>query len=266
MLQKSRFIVLICITVMALTGCFQQASEVVEPISTSIPIESMPTNGSADTDSAPGTDLTSIPATPTLSIDITILSPTRPLPATSTPVSEAELQPTVESEPQTQFVTPGGPLGPVTVAPIATQQAPATATPSGLITPTAFSSGSSEDGCTYTVQSGDTLFRIATRNNTTVADLRAANNLSGDLIQPGQELQIPGCGAIQTEADETSEPSVVEPPTSQGEVYTVKSGDTLFTIAQQFGTTVRALQEANNLADPNRLSVGQQLVIPPPSN
>jgi LysM repeat protein len=265
MLQKSRFIVLLCVTVVALTGCFQQASEVIEPLGTSVPVDSMPTSGSIDMSSAQGSDPTSIPATPTLSIDITILSPTRQLPATNTPVTEPQVVPTTESE--VQFVTPGGPLGPVTVAPIATLQTPATATPSGLITPTAFSSGSSEDGCTYTVQSGDTLFRIATRNDTTVADLRAANNLSGDIIQPGQVLQIPGCGATQTETEETSESSVVvEPLTAGGDVYTVKAGDTLFTIAQQFGTTVRALQEANNLSDPDRLSVGQQLIIPSPSN
>lgn len=264
MLKKLRFIVMLCMTLIALTGCFQQASEIVEPLSSSVPVESMSTSESSNMGDAQSDGLITIPATPTLSIDITILSPTRPLPATSAPVTEPQPQPTSETE--AQFVTPGGPLGPVTPAPIITLQAPATATPSGLITPTAFSSGSSEDGCTYTVQSGDTLFRIAVRNNTTVADLRAANNLSGDLIQPGQVLQIPGCGATQTEAEATAAPSVVQPPASGGEIYTVKAGDTLFTIAQQYGTTVRAIQQANNLSNPNRLSVGQQLIIPPPSN
>ena len=47
-----------------------------------------------------------------------------------------------------------------------------------------------------------------------------------------------------------------------GTTYTVQPGDSLFTIAQQFGTTVEALIAANDLADPTALDVGQVLVIP----
>lgn len=44
--------------------------------------------------------------------------------------------------------------------------------------------------------------------------------------------------------------------------YTVQSGDTLSAIANRFGTTVAALVEANGLADPDRLEVGQVLQLP----
>ena len=49
------------------------------------------------------------------------------------------------------------------------------------------------------------------------------------------------------------------PPTT---TYIVQEGDTLAAIAQRFGVTTRALQEANGIEDPNTIYVGQQLVIP----
>jgi N-acetylmuramoyl-L-alanine amidase len=57
----------------------------------------------------------------------------------------------------------------------------------------------------------------------------------------------------------------VVPAQSAGEqVYTVRSGDTLYSIARRFGVTVQALQQRNGLADPNNIKVGQQLIIPAP--
>jgi LysM repeat protein len=47
--------------------------------------------------------------------------------------------------------------------------------------------------------------------------------------------------------------------------HIVQSGDTLGTIARQYGVSLQALMEANGLADPNLLSVGQVLTIPAPS-
>ena len=44
--------------------------------------------------------------------------------------------------------------------------------------------------------------------------------------------------------------------------YTVQTGDTLFSIASRFGTTVEALVEANNITNPDLINVGQVLIIP----
>lgn len=58
------------------------------------------------------------------------------------------------------------------------------------------------------------------------------------------------------------------PPTTRGPgeilIYTVQPGDTLFSIATQFGVTVDEIAELNNIADPNVIFVEDQLSIPPP--
>jgi LysM repeat protein len=100
-------------------------------------------------------------------------------------------------------------------------------------------------GITYTVKSGDNLYDIARRYNTTVDAIKKANNLTSNLLSIGQKLTIPSS----------------TPPVSGGTIYTVKSGDNLYDIARRYGTTVDAIKRANNLTS-NLLSIGQQLVIP----
>lgn len=96
---------------------------------------------------------------------------------------------------------------------------------------------------TYTVKSGDTLYRIAQNNNTTVDELVRLNNLTGNTLSIGQILKIPMTG--------TSE---------EINTYTVKSGDSLYRIAQNNNTTVSELMRLNNLTN-TVLSIGQVLRI-----
>lgn len=101
-------------------------------------------------------------------------------------------------------------------------------------------------GARYTVQPGDTLYRIAARYGTTVTAIANANNIADpNLIYPGQVLVIPGGGA---------------PPVTR--THTVQPGDTLYRIAARYGTTVNAIVVANNIANPNLIRPGQVLVIP----
>jgi LysM repeat protein len=58
----------------------------------------------------------------------------------------------------------------------------------------------------------------------------------------------------------TVAPTPAPPPPQQ--TYTVQQGDTLAAIAQRFGTTTQALQQANGIEDPNQIVIGQVLVIP----
>lgn len=107
---------------------------------------------------------------------------------------------------------------------------------------------------TYTVQAGDTLLSIARRFGTTVAELQRLNNITNpDKLSVGQKLIVPGAGA-----------GTAATPASgvQGKTYVVQRGDTLLSIARRFGLTVKQLQEANNIVNPDLISVGQTLVIP----
>jgi LysM repeat protein len=110
----------------------------------------------------------------------------------------------------------------------------------------------------YRVQWGDTLSKIAARFGVSIQSIVTANNISNpNLIYADQLLQIPDGGA--TPIPQTPPPTT-PPPT--GGSYTVKTGDTLSAIARQFGTTVAAIAQANNISNVNLIYVGQVLAIP----
>ncbi|MCH5256900.1 MAG: LysM peptidoglycan-binding domain-containing protein [Lachnospiraceae bacterium] len=96
----------------------------------------------------------------------------------------------------------------------------------------------------YTVRSGDTLWILAQRYGTTVDAIKSLNGLTSDSLYIGQVLKIP---------TSSESPSYFE--------YTVRSGDTLWLLAQRFGTTVDAIKSLNGLTS-NELSIGQVLLIP----
>lgn len=101
-------------------------------------------------------------------------------------------------------------------------------------------------GTKYTVKAGDTLYSIAKKYNVTVAAIAKANNITNyNLIRVGQVLTIPVKAAP---------PAVVK--------YTVKAGDTLYSIARTYNTTVAKIAAANKITNVNAISVGQVLVIP----
>lgn len=115
----------------------------------------------------------------------------------------------------------------------------------------------------YTVQRGDSLWKISRDHGVSLDALLAANDLSRDsVLRVGQRLRIPGeSAALPTapvaEATRTT-PSTVDTATT---AHTVRSGDTLSGLARQYGTTVQAIQAANGLRN-STIRVGQELVIP----
>jgi len=95
----------------------------------------------------------------------------------------------------------------------------------------------------YTVKKGDSLYTIAKANNTTASVLTSLNNLTSNNLSIGQQLKIPVSGS-----------------NTSGTTYTVKKGDSLYSIAKKFNTTVDSIKKLNSLTS-NNLSVGQKLKI-----
>lgn len=107
-----------------------------------------------------------------------------------------------------------------------------------------------ESNNTYTVKSGDTLYKIANEFNTTVNELKNLNNLTSNMLNVGQILLLPNNEIVNPE---------------QYLEHVVKSGDTLYSIAKIYNTTVDGIKELNNLSS-NNLRLGQILLIPLTSN
>ncbi|MBS3967666.1 MAG: LysM peptidoglycan-binding domain-containing protein [Truepera sp.] len=105
-----------------------------------------------------------------------------------------------------------------------------------------------------TINPGDTLWALARRHDSTPEAISAANRIAvNSVLRPGDQLRIPGRYAPLNQADQGG----AAPPT-----ITVRRGDSLWQIAQRYGTTVAALMSANNLSDTN-LRTGQTLRIVP---
>ena len=101
---------------------------------------------------------------------------------------------------------------------------------------------------TYTVKSGDSLWKIANQYGVTVNELKGLNNLTNDSLSIGQVLKIPSSSS-----------------NNFSNTYTVKAGDSLWNIANKYGITVDELKNLNNLTS-NTLSIGQVLKVPSGGN
>lgn len=95
----------------------------------------------------------------------------------------------------------------------------------------------------YIVQSGDNLYSIARKYNVSLDELMEYNNLKTNLLSIGQVIKIPG-----------------ENINNVSNLYVVQSGDSLWSIAKKFDTTVDSIRDKNNLTS-NLLFVGQNLII-----
>ncbi|MCK1977187.1 LysM peptidoglycan-binding domain-containing protein [Jeotgalicoccus huakuii] len=93
-----------------------------------------------------------------------------------------------------------------------------------------------------TVDSGDTLWSLSSEAGKSVEEVKSLNNLTSDIIFPGDVLKIDGEAPAAAPAEETT-----EEVSSDATTYTIEAGDTLFSIANQFDVSVSELQEWNNL-------------------
>ena len=116
-----------------------------------------------------------------------------------------------------------------------------------LVIPKEETPSTSGEFINYTVKAGDSLYKIAKEYNTTVNAIMNVNNLTSNALQVGQVLKIP----TTTNQEETKD--YIN--------YTVKSGDSLYKIANNYNITVDAIKKLNNLTS-NNLQINQVLKIP----
>jgi membrane-bound lytic murein transglycosylase D len=113
----------------------------------------------------------------------------------------------------------------------------------------------------YTVRRKDTLAAIGKRYKVSVASLRQANNISS-LPRPGAVILIPGKGA-RVEPVYDALPAARSAASASAGKYVVRQGDTLYSLAQIWGTDVDSIRLANRMGSRDtRLSLGQRLSIP----
>jgi LysM repeat protein len=102
------------------------------------------------------------------------------------------------------------------------------------------------------VRYGDTLYSIARTYGVTVNALKQINGIyNPNYIRVGQRLIIPRPGYV----------TPVPPTPTSPVIYRVKRGDTLYSLARRYGTTVKKIARWNNILNPSRIYVGQRLTI-----
>ncbi len=104
---------------------------------------------------------------------------------------------------------------------------------------------------TYTVKSGDSLWKIATEHGITVNELMELNHLQSDRLNIGDKL------ILQANIGQTQN-TVAVPSTNS--IYIVQAGDCLSLIAERFGMSVETLKQLNHLSS-NLINVGQNLQV-----
>lgn len=145
--------------------------------------------------------------------------------------------------------------------------------------PVTESSNADATAVTHKVSSGDLLSKIADKYNVTVADIKKWNNMKSNTIYMGQVLKIKETGTVSsdnnsgnvavtttntTKKEESTAKTKTNISGSDFKYYTVKSGESLWSIAQKNGTTIDALKKLNGNSE--KLQVGQKLKVPVKGN
>ncbi|HUT03152.1 MAG TPA: LysM peptidoglycan-binding domain-containing protein [bacterium] len=111
---------------------------------------------------------------------------------------------------------------------------------------------------THRIRSGETLSSIARRYGSSVRAIKQANGMRTSRIRAGRKLLVP---VLSKRSSKPSKPSAARLKWSETITHRVKSGNTLFAIAQKYGSSVRAIKQANGLKS-NKIRPGQKLIVP----
>lgn len=111
----------------------------------------------------------------------------------------------------------------------------------------------------YVVRAGDSLWAISKVNRVSIYEIKRANNLRSSRVYPGQRLIIPG--KSQTTARVARVVPKPPPPRNETIIHVVRNGDSLWSISQQYGTSIDEIKRKNQLRR-NTIMPGSRLVIP----
>lgn len=145
-----------------------------------------------------------------------------------------------------QIIPPGN-------VPLLTGTPPATITPVPTDTPPPLSPSTTY--IRHQVLTGETLLSIAGDYNVTVEEIQSVNNLADELIRAGDILIIPVLQNGEGQA------AINQGPATNFQ-YTVRTGDTIISIAVNFGSTVAEILRINGLSETDLIRPGDQLTIP----
>ena len=122
------------------------------------------------------------------------------------------------------------------------------------------SGGTKTEWVYYTVRSGDSLGKIASRNHVTVKQLQSWNKLRGTTIRAGQRLKVKQKTVSTASSGSKGNSSASAASSGSYTVYTVRSGDTLYKIAKKYGVSTNQIMKLNSIGE--EIRPGMKLKIP----
>jgi len=121
----------------------------------------------------------------------------------------------------------------------------------------------------HTIKNGETLFTIAHKHHTTIDEVRKANGLKkGDMLKLGRVLKVPQNTYFPDKKVTNSAKTVKQTQTKKQNIHhlfvkhSIKSGETLFTVAHKYHTTIDEVRKANGLKKGDMLKLGRVLKVP----
>ncbi|HFD3586456.1 TPA: LysM peptidoglycan-binding domain-containing protein [Enterococcus faecium] len=122
------------------------------------------------------------------------------------------------------------------------------------------SSSNTASGTKYTVKAGDSVWSVSNKYGITMAQLIQWNNIQNNFIYPGQQLTVSNSGSTNSTSGNTGSSTNTNNSSSSQGTYTVKAGESVWSVANKNGITMDQLIEWNNIKN-NFIYPGQQLIV-----